>query len=182
MTQSLWRSGFLISALTTLVSTTLLCQTDRDQVLPNGPALGAGVDRFIYEGDGITAMTFRISQLRSRAVGTEIGVSLFPEALAAGALYLAPDVGAAFNISGPGFTVLAKGGVSALAGIGGGIGFLPGYHVGGGLIIRTGERGGIRLDVVRHAYLVENESEAIWSVGLGFTVFPGRSTPPVPAK
>lgn len=181
MTHSLCRSVFLISTISTLVSTTLLCQTNRDKALPNGSALGAGVDRFIYEGNGITAVTFRFSGLRSRALGSEIGVSLFPDALAAGALYLAPDLGAAFNLSGPEFTLLAKGGVSTLAALGGGFEFVPGYHLGAGLIVRTGDRSGVRVDVVRHFYLIENETEAIWSVGLGFTVLPRRTSGAGPA-
>jgi hypothetical protein len=178
MRSTLGRS--VVAVLFTLLGpTTLVAQTERGRALPDGPAVGAGVDRFIYEGTGITAVTFRFSGLRSRAMGSEIGVSLFPDALAAGALYLAPDLGAAFNLSGSDFTVLAKGGISALAALGGGFGFVPGYHLGGGLIVRLGERSGIRLDVVRHFYLIDNENEGIWSVGLGFTVLPrARLTPP----
>jgi hypothetical protein len=48
--------------------------------------------------------------------------------------WLSPDLGAAFNASGSGFTLLAKAGLSS------------------GLIVRTGNRSGIRLDVVRHVY------------------------------
>jgi hypothetical protein len=144
--------------------------------LPNGPAVGGTVDRFLYEGGGITAASLRVSSLRARAVGTEIGVALFPDALSAGALVLAPDLGAAFNASGPGMSVLVKGGLSALTGLGAGFAFEPGYHLGGGLIVQIGKRAGMRVDVVRHAYLIDNETEAIWSVGLGFTGLPRRAT------
>jgi hypothetical protein len=138
--------------------------------LPNGPALGATVDRFSYEGEGITALTFRFSGLRSRTLGSEIGVSLFPDGLQYGTLLLAPDLGAAFNASGPGITVLVKGGLSMLAGIGRGLGFIPGYHLGGGLIVKAGKRMGIRLDLARHVYLAgDATSEPVWSVGIGFT-------------
>jgi hypothetical protein len=174
VTHSFSRSLVLITVISTLATTRPACQTNGSKLLPDGPALGGGFDRFIYEGDGITTVTFRFSGLRSRTLGSEIGVSLFPDVLAAGALYLAPDLGAAFNLSGPGFTFLAKGGVSTLVALGGGFAFVPGYHLGGGLIIQVGDRSGVRVDVIRHFYLVESEAEAIWSVGLGFTVLPRR--------
>jgi hypothetical protein len=142
--------------------------------LLNGPAVGGSLDRFIYEGEGVTAFTFRYSDLRSRTVGSEIGVSLFPDAPGDGALYLAPDLGAAFNASGPGVTVLAKVGISTLTALGGGFAFIPGYHWGAGLIVRIGARSGIRLDAVRHFYLAGDGTEGIWSLGLGFTSLPRK--------
>jgi hypothetical protein len=147
--------------------------------LLNGPALGATIDRFTYEGEGLTAVSFRFSGLRSRTVGSEIGVSLFPDALQAGAVYLASDLGPAFNISGPGVTVLLKAGVSTLTGFGGGFAFTPGYHLGGGLIVQVGQRLGVRVDLARHVYVSGVEStEPIWSVGLGFTSL-ARKGPPI---
>ncbi len=142
--------------------------------LPDGPAAGASVDRFIYEGAGITAVSFRYSRLKARQLGTEVGVSLFPDALQAGALYLAPDLGAALSIPGSGFSGLLKAGVSTLTALGGGFVFEPGFHFGGGMIIQTGKRSGVRLDVIRHYYLIDNETEGLWSVGLGFTALAGR--------
>jgi hypothetical protein len=140
-------SSFVALALTSLTS--LHAQTD--STLPNGPALGATVDRFIYEGQGITAVSFRFSGLRSRTVGSEIGISLF-------------------HVSGPGVTVLLKAGVSTLTGFGGGFVFTPGYHLGSGLIVQTGARWGVRVDLARHVYVSGVEStEPIWSVGVGFT-------------
>jgi hypothetical protein len=141
------------------------------------PALGASVDRFVYDGYGITAVSFRYSGLKPNSLSTEIGAALFPDALQAGALLLAPDVGAAYDVRGAGFDLLFKGGISTLMGLGGGgFAFQPGYHLGSGLLIRIGETSGIRLDVVRHAYLIEQETELIWSVGIGVTSLP-RSKP-----
>jgi hypothetical protein len=138
------------------------------------PALGASVERFIYEGAGITAVAFHYSRLKPNTLSTEIAAALFPDALQAGALLLAPDIGAAYDARGRGFDLLLKAGLSALMGVGGGFAFQPGYHFGSGLVIRTGKASGIRLDVVRHAYLIDQETEAIWSVGIGFTSMPRR--------
>jgi hypothetical protein len=152
--------------------------------LPDGPALGASIDRFVYEGEGITAVSFRFSGLHSRSVGSEVAVSLFPDALQSGAVYLASDLGPAFNISGPGITVLLKAGVSTLTGFGGGFAFTPGYHLGGGVILRAAGRLGIRVDLARHVYVSGVEStEPIWSVGVGFTSLarPGAALAKTPA-
>jgi hypothetical protein len=122
----------------------------------------------------LTAVTFRFSELHSRGVGPEISVGVLTDPLSSGQVLLAPDLAAAFNASGPGVTVLLKGGLSTIAAIGGG--FLPGYHFGSGLLVQTGSRWGIRLDVARHVYLTGGGREAIWSVGLGFTGLARRAT------
>jgi hypothetical protein len=140
--------------------------------LPDGAAVGGSVDRFLYEGTGVTALSFRITALRHNAVGTEVGVSLFPEALEYSALFLAPDVGPAYNISLPGATVLVKAGASALLALGGGFAGVPGVHLGSGVLLRAGPRAALRVDVIRHWYLAEQEFEPIWSIGVGFTGLP----------
>ncbi len=139
-------------------------------------ALGATLDRFYYDGQGITAVSFRFSDLHASTLGGEVGVALFPDGLSAGALVLAPDLGAAFNAPGPGVNLLVKGGLSTLVAIGDGFGFIPGYHLGAGLIVPSGDRLGIRIDVSRHDYLFE-EGARLWSVGLGFTALRRRSNP-----
>jgi hypothetical protein len=61
-------------------------------------ARGVSVDQFIYDGAGLTAVSFRLSALRPSSLNTEIGISLFPSALQARALLLAPDFGAAYHL------------------------------------------------------------------------------------
>jgi hypothetical protein len=142
-------------------------------------AKGVTLDRFIYEGSGITAVSFRLSTLRQGAMGPELGVSLFPDALRARALLLASDFGPAYNIPLPYTLLQVKAGASAITGLGGGILFVPGFHVGGGLIVRIDDRTGVRIDAIRHYYLVDTETEPIWSIGFGFTSLPrGRSSAP----
>ncbi|HEX5574275.1 MAG TPA: hypothetical protein VFX42_00265 [Gemmatimonadales bacterium] len=175
MTRGFSSGVFLLSAIAILVFTPAPLLGAQSARLPDGPAVGASIDQFLYEGERLTAVSFRFSGLRAGKLGSEIGVGLFPDALSSGALYLAPDLGPAFNASGPGFSLLLKGGLSSLAALGGGFAFIPGYHVGGGLIVQAGKRFGIRIDAVRHVYLAGEGSEALWSVGLGFTGLPRRA-------
>ena len=140
-----------------------------------GNAMGVSMDRFIYEGSSVVAISYRFSGLRPRQLGSEIGISLFPQALPAGILFLAPDLGAAFNLPVPGGSLLIKAGGSALTAFGtGGVLFVPGFHLGGTVVVQTGDRSGLRIDVIRHYYLPGGgeQIEPIWSVGLGFAVLP----------
>lgn len=166
------REGFLVVTVVLSVMSPRLAAQDTLQRLK--PAMGASVGRFMYEGTGVTTVSFNYSGLKPKALSTEITAALFPDALQVGALLLAPDIGAAYDARGSGFDLLFKAGLSALTGIGGEILVLPGYHFGSGLLIRTGKASGVRLDVVRHIYLIEQETEGIWSVGIGFTSLPRR--------
>jgi hypothetical protein len=138
-----------------------------------GTSKGVSLDRFLYDGTGETAFSFRLTQLRPGRIGPDFSVSMFPQALAASALVWATDFGGAYNISAANTTILLKGGASALTGIARDLLFVPGVHVGAGLIIRLDTHTGIRLDGVRHFYFEDGETEPIWSIGLGFCILPG---------
>ena len=141
--------------------------------LPDGAALGGSMDRFIEDGFETTTLSFRYSQLRRNSVGTEIGVAVFPEALVAGGLIFAPDLGAAYNISLPDATVLLKAGGSGIVGLGPGVVVgVPGLHLGAGLILRAGPRAGVRFDVIRHFYRYDGRTTGMWSLSFGLTHLP----------
>jgi len=167
---------FLLMCLGPTSTTLPVCDLAAQQPATGltGNAMGVSMDRFMYEGSSVVAMSYRFSGLRPRQLGSEIGVALFPQALPAGVLVLAPDLGAAFNLPVPGGSLLIKAGGSALTAIGtGGVLFVPGWHVGGTVVVQTGDRSGLRIDVIRHYYLPGGEQiEPIWSVGLGFAVLP----------
>jgi hypothetical protein len=137
-----------------------------------GISVGAGLDRFMYEGTTATAFTYRRSELRPGRLGPELSVSLFPQALIARALLFAPDLGAAYNLSIPGSTLLIKAGASALVGLNTDIVFVPGAHLGAGVVLRIDERTGIRIDATRHYYFDTGETEAIWSLGFALASLP----------
>jgi hypothetical protein len=162
-------SRLLFPLLLTMTASGIQAQTTP---LVDGAANGVTLDRFIYDDVGVNVVSFRHSGQRSGAVGTELGVSLFPQALGAGALLLAPDIGPSFSLPVGNAALLLKAGGSAFVALGGGIAVLPGFHLGGGLIIPAERRFAIRLDLTRRFYLVEGMREGIWSVGLGFMVLP----------
>jgi uncharacterized membrane protein YdjX (TVP38/TMEM64 family) len=139
-----------------------------------GISRGVSMDRFIYEGTGETAFSFRLSHLRPGRLGNELSVSVFPRLLAAQALIFAPDFGAAYNVSIPHATLLLKAGGSTLTGLAADVVFVPGAHLGAGLVVRIDDRTGIRIDATRHFYMNTGETEAIWSIGVGFAALPRR--------
>jgi hypothetical protein len=134
-----------------------------------GISKGVGMGRFLYDGTGITAFSFRQSDLRPGQLGPELGVSFFPEAVAVLALLFASDFGPAYNVAIPHATLLLKAGGSAITGIATDVVFVPGAHFGAGLVLRIDDRTGIRIDAARHFYWDTGETEAIWSMGFGFT-------------
>jgi hypothetical protein len=141
-----------------------------------GISVGASLDRFLYEGTGATAFTYRRSDLRPGSLSSEFSVSLFPQALAASALLFAPDFGAAYHVPLPQSSLLIKAGGSALTGLAADVVFIPGAHLGAGLILRLDGQTGIRVDATRHFYMDAGETEAIWSIGIGLASL--RPPPP----
>jgi hypothetical protein len=139
--------------------------------LPEGPALGGAVEVFRYEDESLTAFRFHLSKLKHNSVGLEVGVGMFPQYLQFPALVMTPDVGVGFNVSLPEVTLLLRGGGSAIAAVGQGVGeFLPGAHLGGAVLLRVDGRGAVRADLLRRWYRVGGETEPFWSFALGFSI------------
>ena len=148
-----------------------------------GPAKGASMDRFWFGDFWLMAMSYRFSALRPGGLGPELGVSLFPQGLSSGIVTVAPDLGLSYNIPAPGGSVLIKAGGSAFTAMGtGGALFIPGVHLGGVYVLQTGDRSGLRLDVIRHHYWGNGErAQPVWSVGLGFAILRRKVFEPPPA-
>ena len=62
----------LVSAIAILVVTVAPLLAMQGGNLPDGPAVGGSVDRFVYEGNGVTTVSFHFSGLRAGKVGSEI--------------------------------------------------------------------------------------------------------------
>jgi hypothetical protein len=143
--------------------------------LPDGPAQGVSVERLHYEDEGaITSVGFRLSRLQHNGPGLELGVALFPTYLQANTLVIGPDAGVGYNISLPAATILLRGGAGVIAGLGPAVDFLPGAHVGAGLLVQVDHRLALRADLLRRWYLIGSEAERFWSFGLGFSILPVR--------
>jgi hypothetical protein len=134
-----------------------------------GTSTGLSLDKFIYDGARETAFSLHWSSLRPFRLRPEVTVALFPQALLAPALVLAPDFGAAYNISVPYATLLLKAGGSGIAAVGRTAQFIPGAHLGAGFVLRIDDRTGIRLDAARHFYISNQEVEPVWSIGIGLS-------------
>ena len=141
-----------------------------------GPAMGVSMDRFMSGGSALVAMSYRYSWLNPGGIGAELGVSVFPQALPAGALATAPDLGASYNLPVPGGSLLIKAGGSALAVLSlHEARLVPGAHLGGTLLLDTGQRSAVRLDLIHHYYRVDGgEITPVWSIGLGFAILSRR--------
>lgn len=137
-----------------------------------GQAMGVSMDRFSAGGSGLMAFSYRYSWLRPGGIGVEVGIPVFPQALPAGVLAIAPDVGPSYNLTVPGGSILIKAGGTALAAVGvEGTAFVPGIHLGGTLLLQTGSLSGLRLDLIHHRYWgAGGEIDPVWSIGLGFAI------------
>lgn len=144
--------------------------------LPSGTAIGVTLDRFEVEDFSLVAGTFHVSSLKPNHLTPEFAVAIFPQAFASMALITNLDVGGALNLPLPRATLLLRAGLSGLLiwGAGGG-GALPGVHYGASLLIRIGEKDGIRFDAIarRAVYPPYGVSAAYLSLGVGFTSIPG---------
>ena len=139
--------------------------------LPNGPTSGVSLERFQYEDAGaIAAVTYHRSRLRHNGFGSEFGLSVFPQYLRFPSLVTAPEAGVGYNISVPAATLLLRGGLGALLGIGGGLSLFPGAHLGGSALVQVDQRLALRADVLKRWYRIAGETERFWSMGIGFSV------------
>jgi hypothetical protein len=161
----------VLLALSLLLTAQPATSQNRIARLPDGPAKGISVERLHYEDEGsITSVGFHLSRLKHNGAGMELGLALFPQYLQVHALVIAPDAGVGVNISLPAATLLLRGGVGAITGLGQGVDFLPGALLGAGVLIQVDHRLALRADLLRRWYLINSETERFWSFGLGFSV------------
>ena len=148
---------------------------DTSAMIPAGLAIGVTLDKFDADREyGYMAATLHVSGLKPNNLSSEFAVSIFPRFLLARQLVTNLDVGAAFNVTLPHATVLIRGGASGLFALGGGSVALPGVHYGASLLIKAGDNGAFRFDVIRRVfYTPDRTSTPSLTIGAGFTVLPG---------
>lgn len=173
----LQRPAAIVSAV--LVAGVLLswgrpATAQESQPIPAGVALGLTVDRFRGEEESYATITLHVSSIKPRGVTPEFALSFFPTELAEGAVIGNIDLGAAWNLSFPGGTLLLRAGGSVLAAVGGNNALaLPGFHYGASLLLRATENFGLRFDVIERRYQLFLGAST-FTVGVGFSLFPHR--------
>jgi hypothetical protein len=133
---------------------------------------GASVERY-FEGEyRFTAVTYRRSELGRGGVGLDFGLGLVPQALRSNVVLMGLDAGfAGARRFGPA-TVMLKGGVSSFMALLAENELFPGLQAGIAFVVPLDRRSGLRLDLGRHVYFPQGETFQLWSLGIGFAMFP----------
>jgi hypothetical protein len=137
---------------------------------------GASFERVLGRGEPAVAFTYRRTESSRGGLGLDLGVGVFPAALAVRTVLLQFDAGFAYTQAiGPAALVLKAGAGSWMI-LGQSAQMIPGLQAGVAAIIPLDRRGGLRLDLTRRQLFPDGESVALWSIGFGFTVLT-RSRP-----
>lgn len=161
-----------MARFTGLAMVALALATAAPLLAEESPLLGRSAVQFDgaiawAEGGALPLVGMRFSRFASRRVGLELGVTTPPQAIAWG-LVLMPDVDAVVAVPmGSGTAFLARGGVSAVAGMRGGeAGAFPGVNVGAGLLMKASRSTAVRLDYTWRAFPGVSFSTATLGVAL----------------
>jgi hypothetical protein len=164
----------LVVTLTLAIGAAPAAAQRESRLLPDGLATGFSAGAVVGDGSALVLGTVHSYRLRARKVGSAMSIAFLPQTLLFLTLTAAGDVGAAYNASMPGATLLLKGGATAFAAIGAlGAGAYPGLHVGASLIAGGTGRSGLALDVTHRWIWTEGGPHGLWSFGLGITSLPG---------
>ena len=139
---------------------------------------GASVERILGLDRQATAFTYRRTEVSRRGLGVDLGVGIFPAALAYRTVVLQFDAGfAKTQAIGPAALVL-KAGAGSLMILGQSAQIIPGLQAGVAAIIPLERCCGLRLDLTRRLFFPDGGSVAHWSLGVGLTVITrGRPAP-----
>ncbi len=137
---------------------------------------GASVERILGLGGQASAFTYRRTEVSRGGLGVDLGVGIFPAALAYRTVLLQVDAGLAETQAiGPAALVL-KAGVGSLMMLGQSAQIIPGLQAGVAAIVPLERCCGLRLDLTRRQLFPDGGSVALWSLGIGLTVMT-RSRP-----
>jgi hypothetical protein len=137
---------------------------------------GGSFERILGLGGEATTFTYRRTEVSRGGIGVDLGVGIFPAALAYRTVLLQFDAGfARTQAIGPAALVL-KAGVASLTYLGQSAQIIPGLQAGVAAIIPLERRGSLRLDLTRRQFFPDGGSVALWSLGVGLTVMT-RSRP-----
>jgi hypothetical protein len=131
---------------------------------------GASFERVLGRGEPAVAFTYRRTEASRGGLGVDLGVGIFPAALAVRTVLLQFDGGFAYTQAiGPAALVL-KAGAGSLMAVGPSARIIPGLQAGVAAIIPLERRCALRLDLTRRELFPDGEPVALWSLGVGLTV------------
>jgi hypothetical protein len=131
---------------------------------------GGSFERDLGLGGQPVAFTYRRTEVSRGGLGLDLGVGIFPAALAARAVLLQFDAGFAQALAIGPATLVLKTGVGSLVNLGQSVQVIPGLQAGVAAIIPLERRCGLRLDLTRRQIYPQSGSIGLWSIGFGFTV------------
>ena len=139
---------------------------------------GGSFERDLGLGGQPVAFTYRRTEVSRGGLGLDLGVGIFPAALAARAVLLQFDAGFAQALAIGPATLVLKAGAGSLLNLGQSAQVIPGLQAGVAAIIPLERRCALRLDLTRRQLFPDGEPVALWSLGVGLTVrSAGRPAP-----
>jgi hypothetical protein len=131
---------------------------------------GGSFERDLGLGGQPVAFTYRRTEVSRGGLGLDLGVGIFPAALAARAVLLQFDAGFAQALAIGPATLVLKAGTGSLLNLGQSAQVIPGLQAGVAAIIPLERRCAFRLDLTRRQLFPDGEPVALWSLGVGLTV------------
>lgn len=125
------------------------------------------------EGVRVLQLGYRASWTAPGTLGVDVGVATAPVGLLAFLVHGAVDLDFAYEVNlDPNVTLAGRAGGTALVWFGQETaGVAPAYNVGVGLVGRSGEKGAIRVDIVRRWFPGEYSELSVTSLTVGVGVF-----------
>ncbi len=135
---------------------------------------GGSMDRILGLPGHAVAFTYRRTEASRHGLGIDLGIGIFPAALAGRVLRLQVDAGIAHTqMAGPAALVL-KAGVGSRLDVIAAAEFLPGLQAGIAVILPLERRCGLRVDLTRRLLFPDGGVVSQWSLGVGLTILPSR--------
>jgi hypothetical protein len=135
---------------------------------------GGSVERFLGEGGHAVAFMYRRTEAAWHGLGIDLGVGVFPVALAVRTARLQVDAGLAMTQRlGPAALIL-KAGFGSRLDVGPSPEFIPGLQAGAAAVIPIERLCGFRVDLTRRVLFPDGGRVSRWSIGVGLTILPDR--------
>ena len=131
---------------------------------------GGSFERVLGLAGHAAAVTYRRTEVSRGGLGLDLGVGIFPAALAARAVLLQFDAGFAQALAIGPATLVLKAGAGSLLKLGQSAQVIPGLQAGVAAIIPLERCCSLRVDLTRRLLFPDGGPVGQWSIGVGLTV------------